>query len=226
MKLFFVILFVAAAATFASSTLTGHVGGEYTLWMPATDDVIDTNALTEPDIFNTAFASFTDYYVADDFTPSANYAVTDVTWWTLTTGAVPDAGDLEVLFYTDLPPGPGTLLWTGVPTAVSLGNTGLTFAGYVIWQTQVTLPDTDYFNVVGGTTYWVSMHRTDGTTLYIILDSIVRGTELYRIIDATGWVAGSSTGSPPYDPTDVFQIIEGTATAIERETWGSIKSIF
>lgn len=226
MKLFFVVLFVVATASLASSTLTGPIGGRYTLEMPATDDLIDSNAFFEPDMYTTAFASYDDYYMAEDFTPSMiDYDVTDVTWWMVTTGAVPTPSNLEVLFYSDAAPGPGTLLWTGVPTAIQLDDTGVTFAGYAIWQTKVTLPDTDYFVASAGVPYWVSIHRTDGTNFFIILDSIVVGTECYRIVAAGDpWVAGSTTG---YPATDVFQIIEGTpVVALDRSTWADIKTVF
>ncbi len=229
MKLIFVVLFVAFAASFASSTLTGLIEGEYILEPFGTDDVIYANEYYEPEMFSTAFGSFNDYFVAEDFIPvGSDFDVTDVTWWIITTGSEPIPYSLEILFYADAAPGPGALLWSGEPSDLVLVDTGVTFAGFVIFEATATLPDTDYFTAVDGTQYWVSMHRTDGETLYIILDSVVEGTESYRIVEAAGpWVAGSTTGDPPYDPTDVFQVIEGTPLgALENETWGTIKVLF
>lgn len=226
MKLFFVVLFVAAAASFASSTLTGEIAGRCILEVPETDDYVDSNPFSEPDMYSTAFAGFGDYYHAEDFTPSAKYDITHVWWWTITTAGVPAPGDLEVLFYDDNPAGgPGTELWSGVPTAVELGNTGVTFAGYTIWETRVTLPDTDYFLAEQDVTYWVSIHRPGADTFYVILDATVEGNECYRIITAGGpWVPGSTTG---YPATDTFQIIEGDPyVSLDRGTWGSIKAVF
>jgi hypothetical protein len=225
MKLFFVVLLVVAASSFASSTLTGELAGRYTIEMPATDDIIDSNAFVSAEMYGTAFASAGDYYMAEDFTPSAKYDITDVTWWMVTTASVPAPSGLEVMFYDDAPPGPGTLLWTGTPSAVEFLDTGYTFAGYVLWQANITLPDTDYFVAEQDQTYWVCIHRTDGSNFFIIADINVEGTECYRIVTAGGpWVAGSTTG---YDATDIFQIIQGNPyVALQRETWGSIKSIF
>jgi len=226
MKLF-LVLFVCVAASFASSTLTGPIGGEYNLNLPSTDDVVDTNAYESATMYTTAYGSSGDYYVAEDFTPSGNFYITDVSWWTITTAATPAPSGVEVIFYTDAAPGPGSVLWSGVPIALNHIDTGVTFAGYVVWLTTATLPDTDYFTANSGTTYWVCMHRTDGSNFFIVLDTVVRGTECYRV-DVTGgsYVPGSTTGSPLYDPADVFQIIEGTTTALDRSTWADIKTIF
>ncbi len=228
MKTLFFVLFAVVGVSLASSTLTGPIEGHCTITWPQTEDQIDSNVFNEGDMYTTAFASFGDYYSADDFTPGADYCITDVTWWTVTNATSPTTGVLDVNFYDDAAPGPAQAatspVWAGTATNVQLTDTGVTFAGFPIYMTHCTLPDTDYFTAYGGTTYWTAMWRNDASAEYIILDSIVEGTEMYRVVDAGGaWVAGSTTG---YPATDCFQLIEGTATGLDSETWGSIKSIF
>jgi len=224
MKMFYV-LFVAVAVCLASSTITGVIGGEYTLEMHATDDVVYSNELTESDIYTYAYGAHNDFHIAEDFTPSANYDITAVTWWTASTTTAPDVSSMEVMFYADAAPGPGALLWSGTPNTAEFIDTGLTFVGFPIWMSVMTLPDTDYFAVNAGDTYWVSIHRTDGQNLYSLQDILIVDTECYRIDGIPGdpWVTGSSLG---HFPTDVFQIIESTGTALDHVTWGSIKAVF
>ncbi len=215
-----VVLLVVVAMSFASSTMRGEFEGMPNP-LPGTDDIVDTNAYDAAHAFNTAFAIFTDYWVADDFTPSNDYSIEILTLWDLSTGAMPTS--VDAYFWEDAPPGPGTELWNGTVSGGDLVHnaTGITFAGYMIYMTVAALPNTDYFMATSGVTYWTTFQRTDGTNLYCIQDDEVEGTESYRDI-GSGWVPGSTTG---YPATDMFRIIEGTL-ALDRDTWGTIKTLF
>ena len=113
------------------------------------------------------------------------------------------------------------VLWSESTTDLTFNNSGVTFAGYIIYIGVMNLPNTDYFVVNPGVTYWTGFHRDDGVNLYVILDTEVNGTECYRDI-GSGWVPGSTSG---YDPTVMFRIIWGYV-ALERDTWGAIKVQF
>jgi len=219
MKSSLVCLAVLTSLILANSEMEGHfVGTPYPL--PATDWLVDTNAYDQAHQYSTAFAIFTDYWVADDFTPlGSDQDVSILTFWTLSTGTMPTS--VDAYFWADAPPGPGTELWNGTSSGTDLTHTdiGVTFAGYTIYMTVANLPG--YFLALSGTTYWTTIQRTDGTNFYCILDDEVRDTECYRDI-GSGWVPGSTTG---YDPTDMFRIISNS-NALERETWGSLKTLF
>jgi len=219
MKLVSAVIIILAAFAAASSSIEGHWEGTITPW-PATDDIIDSNPLSGP-IYSTAYAVFGDYWVADDLLVTFTATVETVTYWILSTGTMPTS--LNVYFLDDGDPGPGVELWSESTTDLTFNNSGVTFAGYVIYIGVMNLPNTDYFVVNPGVTYWTGFHRDDGVNLYVILDTEVNGTECYRIITASGpWVPGSTTG---YDPTDLLRIIEGTI-ALDRDTWGALKTLF
>ena len=218
MKLF-VVLLVVVAMSFASSTMRGQFEGTPNP-LPSTDDIVDSNPYDAAHQFSTAFAIFTDYWVADDFTPTGDYDIECLTFWDLSTGAMPTS--VDAYFWAD-GTGPGTELWNGTVSGGDLvhNNSGVTFAGYIVYITIATLPNTDYFTAESGTTYWTTIQRTDGVNFYCILDDEVAGTECYRDI-GSGWVPGSTTG---YAATDMFRIIEGSLP-LDRDTWGTIKALF
>jgi hypothetical protein len=222
MKSSLVCLAVLTPLVLADSSMEGHFEGIPNP-LPATDEIIDTNAYDQAHQFNTAFAIFTDYWVADDFTPYGDYYIEILTFWTLSTGTMPTS--VDAYFWADAPPGPCAELWNGTSSGTNLTHTdiGVTFAGYPIYMTVADLPNTDYFLASSGVTYWTTIQRTDGTNFYCILDDEVRDTECYRDI-GSGWVPGSSTG---YAATDMFRIISNSwYPALERDTWGAIKIQF
>jgi hypothetical protein len=218
MRLIPVFVILLAASAGASPNIEGHWEGTITPW-PATDDIIDSNPLSGS-MYSTAYAVFGDYWVADDLLVTFTATVETVTYWSLTTGTLPIS--MLVYFLDDGAPGPGVVLWSEMISGGDLifNNTGISFAGYPIYLTIMILPNTDYFAVSPGVTYWTGFHRDDGVNLYVILDTEVNGSECYRDI-GSGWVPGSSTG---YDPTDLFRIIEGTI-ALDRTTWGMVKTL-
>jgi len=220
MKLSLICLTILASLILADSSMEGHfVGTPYPL--PATNEIIDTNAYDQAHQYNTAFAIFTDYWCADDFTPLWDSYVETLTFWDLSTGTMPTSVDAYFWGYLCH----GAELWKGTSSGTDLTHTdiGVTFGGYPIYMTVADLPNTDYFFFTCGTTYWTTIQRTDGTNFYCILDDEVEGYECARDI-GSGWVPGSSTG---YAATDMFRIISNSwYPALERDTWGSIKALF
>ena len=219
MKSSLVCLAILASLVLAQSSIEGHIEGVH-IPMPATDAIIDTNAYDADHVYSTAFAIFSDYWVADDFT-NANLTVPEeLIFWALTTGVNPT--DMDVYFWADGAPGPGVELHTENVSGSNLTLTycGVTFAGYPVFILEASL--TGYFDAAPGTTFWTTVQRDDGSNLYAIMDDEVAGSECYRDI-GSGWVPGSSAG---YDPTDMFRIIFGWVAPLDRDTWGSIKKSF
>jgi hypothetical protein len=202
----------------ANSSMEGHFEGTPNP-LPSTDDIIDSNPYDPAHQCSTAWAIYTYYWTADDFTPAYDNSVASLTFWDLSTSTMPTS--VEAYFWADAPPGPGTELWHETVSGADLihSNSGVTFAGYVIYITVVNLPNTDYFSVTGGMTYWTTIQRIGGLNLYCILDDEIRGMECYRDI-GSGWMPGSAPGG---SGADMFRIIEGTVP-LDRDTWGSIKT--
>jgi hypothetical protein len=191
--------------------------------MPGTDFVFDTNVYDPDHVYGTAFATFSNYWIADDFSPNFSGQIEQLFFWTVTTTTNPSG--LEVTFFGDDYPGPGTILWQNLVSDVIWKDSGVTFAGYTIHVCVTDLPNLDYMNVWTGTTYWITAHREDGSNLYAVVDDEVNGDECYRITTAGGeWAPISSS---VYDPVDMFRIVKGTIYgALDRTTWGMVKTLF
>jgi hypothetical protein len=71
-----------------------------------------------------------------------------------------------------------------------------------------------------GTCEWIAAQRTTSDTWYFLPGTGVRGQECY--LYNGGWMTWSSQG---YPPTDQFRIMYGTL-ALDRDTWGAIKTLF
>ena len=221
MKSSLVCLIIFVSLILANSSIEGHVEGTPNPF-PGTDDVVDSNPYDPAHQFPTAFAIYGDYWVADDFTPASNCTIEILTFWDLSPGTMPTS--VDAYFWADLPPGPGTELWHETVSGADLihTNSGVTFAGYVIYITVANLPNTDYFEATSGTTYWTTIQRAWGTSFYCILDDEIRGSVCYRDI-GSGWFPSSSSPGPAL--VDMFRIIEGTVP-LDRDTWGVIKTSF
>lgn len=220
MKSSLVCLVILASILLANPWMEGHFEGTpYPL--PGTDDVIDSNPFDPAHLVSTALAIYGNYWVADDFTPAYDNSVASLTFWDLSTGTMPTS--VDAYFWADLPPGPGAELWNGTISGTNLTHTyiGVTFGGYPIYMTVADLPNTDYFSVTGGTTYWTTIQRTDGTNFYCLLDDEVTGMCIFYN-HGSGWFGIYTI---VYTVVDMFRIIEGTV-ALERETWGAIKTQF
>jgi len=220
MKLVFVLLAVVAMA-FASSTISGDLRGSASFTLPATDDELDSYAFDAGTAFAASIpASFTDYAVVDDFTASGGEnTITSLTCWGLTTGAAPTA--LEVLVVADASgPDGAPISADSYPCATSAS--GYTFAGYDILTTVIDLSGNPIV-VADGVTVWLGSHRNDGVTWYPDLGTIVTGMNAYRT-QAAGWAWEDIATS--IEAGDLFKVIEGDYTSLDRNTWAGIKNMF
>jgi len=219
MKSSLVCLTILISLVLAHSSWEGHIEGIH-IPMPATDAIIDTNAYQQSTTYSYAFAISGAWWVADDFTTMYSAVPEELVFWTVSPGMIPT--NVNAYFWADAAPGPGTELFTENVSGSNLTytNCGVTFAGFPVYILTAAL--TEAFYPIPGNTYWTTVQRNDGNTLYAIMDTGVTGSECYRIVGG-GWVPGSSTG---YDDTDMFRIIYGWVAPLDRNTWGSIKTSF
>ncbi len=215
MKLITLLLLVTATALFAAGpTLSGESSGEG-FWFPATDDIIDTYAYDE-NVCSSIPASFDDYRVVDDFVATGSVELTGFTYWIVTTGSVPT--ELLLISYADDGGTPGNELGQD-SYAVTTAASGYVYAGYTVYVTNMPVS----ISVDAGT-YWFGFYRSDGgETLYVGIGPTVTGAEAHRTV-AAGYAWEPMSNS--IVAADLYKTIEGNTTALDSETWGSIKGIF
>lgn len=225
MKFAALILLVVFGVVFANGLTTdvSEITGSYAGY-PGTDDNIDSYALDAGSLHTSGFANFhadgqaDPYITADDFQISAIDAQVEViTYWT--TGA-DNPATADVFLYADANPGPGAELQAVTATVASSATTVPWGSGFV-YQVVLTLDTPLTFDL--GTVYWLApMRPGQGTTWYTNVGTIVRGTDCYLQYQGV-WGPWTAQGQPA---TDMFRIIEGTLTSLERTTWGTIKNLF
>jgi hypothetical protein len=220
MKLFVVLLAIAGMA-FASSTFSGEVRGSGGLDLPEVDMVIDTYPYDEGDQMSTIGASFGDYAVCDDCTygTEADLDLTlYLTYGVTTSGSAPS--ELALLVVADAGGEPDGEPISQDTYSVTNSNTGYTYGGYTIWQTEM---EWTVGEVTISTPVWLGPQRQDGSNWYPIGGLTVSGSEGYRTLEA-GWAWEPWSNS--LEEGDLFKIIEGEPAALESNTWGGIKTLF
>ena len=216
---FLVVLLVVVAMSFASSTITGHSSGLGTI-PAATDDVFDSYAYDLATVLSSIPASFTDYAICDDFMYSASAVSVDTyTHWAVTTASNPS--EIELLVVADASGPDGTPV-SMVSYPATVANSGFAFGSYTVWQAVLDL-SADPIAVAAGTTVWFGPHRNDGDNWYPGAGTTVTGSEAYRTLAAGyAWEPFSTS----LESADIFKIVEGTMTSLERDTWAGIKNMF
>lgn len=210
----FLILAVVAGLAFGSADLSGVSTGIGTQF-PETDDYIDSYAY-DATVCSSIPASFGDYRVVDDFTPVVDGAdIVKFIYWGLSTATTPTS--LNLMWFADASGTPGTEV-SQTPYSITTGASGFEYAGYTVWTTEMVV------NITGVEgTNWFGFHRPTADTWYVGIGPIVTGYEAHRTLAAGyAWQPMSSS----IEAADLFKIIEGTVTALDRSTWGGIKVLF
>ena len=217
MKYLLTLLFVAGlAVASAPPELSGALSGTG-FGFPGTDDYLETYAYNAASGCTTIPASFTDYRVVDDFVRTSAVNVTKWTNWFVTTASTP--ANLNLMCFANNAGAPGTEVYQ-TPHAVTCVNSGFLFGSYVIYKAEMVL--TQAFTAG---TWWVGMHRVDGSSWYPNLGTVLTGSQAYRTV-AAGYAWQTVGTDPAIGPADVFKIVEGVVTSLDRTTWGGIKNLF
>ncbi|MEA3265892.1 MAG: hypothetical protein U9P42_02975 [Candidatus Fermentibacteria bacterium] len=219
------VLLVVFGAVFADGLTSdiSEVTGGYSGCL-GTDDTIDSYALDAGSLHTSGFANFhatgqaDPYITADDFQISPVDAQIDViTYWT--TGA-DNPATADVFLYEDASPGPGAQL-QAVTATVAASATTVPWGSDFVYQVVLTLDTPLSFDL--GAVYWLApMRPGEGTTWYTCVGTVVRGTDCYLQYQGV-WGPWTAQGQPA---ADMFRIMEGSTSSLERTTWGSIKNLF
>lgn len=222
MKLILVLVVLASFAL--ASDLTSDVEGIHGFYggYMGTDDIIDSYALNAGELHTSGFANFHatgqtyPYITADDFVINVDAQIAEIVYWS--TGSDPAAA--TVYLYEDAAPGPGTELQSVGSTIASAATTVPWGAGYV-YEATLTLAAPITFDL--GTNYWIAPLSDDmGAAWYTCVGTTVTGTDAYLYYNGA-WGPWTAQGQPA---CDMFRILDGTTSSLQRTTWGSIKDLF
>jgi len=224
MKYLFMLMLVGVVSA-GGPSIDGGVSGAYS-GMTGTDGAIDSYPYDLGTAYSTGYANFTPgpgqiFITADDFEIAVDGSITELRYWMINTDGVGHPTEVDVFLYADAAPGPGAVLQTTTGAVVST-VTAFSQGSSWIYECMITLDTPFTFDL--GTVYWIAPFRDDGTygTWYCMVGTVVRGAESYLNMNSF-WQVWSIHGNPPLD---VFRVTYGTATPLERDSWGFIKTIF
>lgn len=217
------VLLMVCGILFANGLTSdvSEIHGSYSGYL-GTDDILDSYALDAGTLHTSGFANFHatgqtyPYITADDFEITVDAQINVITYWT--TGSDPSTCD--VFLYDDAAPGPGAQIQAVTATIVSSATSVPWGSGY-IYQNVLTLDAPVTFDL--GSVYWIApMRQGVGSTWYTNVGTNVSGTDCYLQYNGA-WGPWTAQGQPA---TDMFRILEGSTSSLERTTWGSIKNLF
>lgn len=227
MKFLGFMLVALVGTAFASDLcIEGGINGEYYGGIIATDDIIDSYAYNASQAYTSAYANFApdatqNYITADDFQITVDASIAELLYWMVNTDANGHPTVVDVFLYADAAPGPGAELQFTTGTVVSTITT-IPWGTKWVYECMITLNTPFTFDL--GTTYWTAPLRNDGTfgTWYCLVGNVIRGAECYLWYNGI-WQAWSTQG---YPAQDMFRVMYGSTTPLERNSWGAIKTIF
>lgn len=217
-------LLVVFGAVFANGLTSdvSEIHGFYSGY-PGTDDLLDSYALSASEMHTSGYACFhatgqaDPFITADDFTVTTDAQVEEIVYW-FTSNDNPSICD--VFLYADAAPGPGAQLQATTATIVAVA-TSVPFGSDWIYECTLTLDTPITFDL--GSVYWIApMRQGQGTGWYCAVGSTISGTECYLQYQGT-WGPWSAQSQPVMD---MFRILNGDVTSLQRTTWGSIKNLF
>lgn len=223
-KLVVFVLLAVFGAVFANGIISdvSEIHGSYPGY-PGTDDIIDSYAINEGELHTTSYASFhatgqsDPYITADDFEITVDAQVDEIVYWYTSSD---NPATCDVFLYADAAPGPGAQLQATTATVAAV-QTSIPWGSAWIHECTLTLAAPLTFDL--GSVYWIAPLRDEGGAEWFCnVGSTVRGTECYLQYQGV-WGPWSAQSQPVMD---VFRIMYGNTSSLERTTWGSIKNLF
>lgn len=207
---------------FASVGGLPHIAGSSSPVLPPTPDYYDV-ACSQPFSYGNlvsglGFSGSNSWMLADDFTTTAPSNVNFIEIWAIYTAGNPTS--FRIQFRSDAS-GPGTILTDFNTTAVFHTNTGITSWGYPLWYTEISPGVT--FTANPGTKYWFCMQTLSGGMSYWLCANQTWADMTYYSGDnGSTWITSQQAYGAPYEQ---FMILSDIV-ALERNSWGGIKSLF
>jgi hypothetical protein len=226
MKFMFVLCALLVSVALGAESDLGHVGpypdpSIIQISGPSTDDVI----VSQPYIFanmtnGLGCNSANSWMIADDCTPAGALQMGQWQFWALYTGSQATTWTIAI---RNNGTGPGsTVLWTQSVTAVNT-STGLYGWGYLVYSVAA-VPVAPLYTPVAGTKIWLCYQSTNGSgTTYFCAANMAWAQECFWSANSgSSWSSSTANWGVAYELTMIVQ----TPVALERDTWGAIKSTF
>jgi hypothetical protein len=195
------------------------------LLLPATDDVL----LSQPynhDLINNAyqFSSGANWMIAEDIHLNEDCILQTVEFWAAFTNPVlPTTYNLGILHDTGSGPG-GAFLWYS-PESDLVYEDFDEFYGYTVWRVVITL--SEQVVLPGPGIYWLSMQAViGGIDAYLFMANNQPGWYEQAYVTSNNGNTWNTCHARFGFVGGAFLILYGETTALERCTWGGIKSLF
>jgi hypothetical protein len=227
MRYLFVLCVLVVGVAFGTETDLGHRGPfpDPTIThldFPADDWVIVSQPFIFANMTNGLGCNSTNsWMIADDCTPASSWTMGRFQFWALYTGSPATTWKIQVRNNTT---GPGTtVLWTKDVTGVTNTSTGLYGWGYLVYSC-VAIPTYPYYTPATGVKIWLCFQSQNGTgTTYFCAANQTWADQCYfSTNNGNSWSSSTANWGVAYELT----MIVICPTALERDTWGSIKSTF
>ncbi|MCD4669590.1 MAG: hypothetical protein K8S14_04020 [Actinomycetia bacterium] len=215
MKLLTLCLTVCTALAFAEGY--SELGPLHTIGTSpvSTDDIAFSQSYAYANLLNGYSANS----MADDFILAANASIDSVVVWMIYIGAQP--ANVDVAFYQDTgdsSPATATSVWSGTASATYI-DTGDDNWGFDIIETTLVLPS--YPFLTAGVYYWLEITLNYNVDFWLVQNWSVLSQ--CWVLNGSTWTRSDDAYS---ESTDAFFDLYAAPVALERETWGSIKTIF
>lgn len=225
MKYLLVLCVLLAGVAFGAESELGYVAphtqGAFIGHFPSTDDVIVSQPYNFAGMTNgLGCNASSSWMIADDATPSSSALMGVFEWWALYTGSAATTWKLDI---RNNGTGPGTtVLWTQNLTVVNT-STGLYGWGYLVYNCDANAVS-PYYAPVAGTKIWLCYQSSNGsaTTYFCAANQTWADQCYFSQNNGTSWTSSTGSWGTAYE---LFMIVT-TPTALERDTWGAIKSTF
>ena len=225
MKFAVLLAGILAGFAFATPTLLGHrYADTISPNIPRSNEIFSQPFSIEALVNGAAFSQGDSWMMADDFTAPSNGVADYVEIWAVYTGT--KAPNLIIQFREDVgDTGPGAILSETVSSSFVHTNTGYSMWGYQLWKSDAAFSSS--IPITQGTIYWLALQTTGGTGSSFWLctnNETFPGRMSYFSQDnGTNWSSSLAQWGVEYTQ---FFTLTGTLTALNRSSWGSIKTLF
>ncbi len=224
-KLLFVLLFLSMATGMADQPIDlspRHVqeSGPITI-----DELVYSQSYDIMEIKDGySINDYDDFWICDDFVLDGNYYVTEICIWMIWTGE--QASSMNIVLSVDntgdSDPNTTTDVWVeNVPCTSTF--TGDSWMGSDVYETNCIISMDAYPELDAGVHYYFEIQADVTDNCFILTTPHSVGDYCWMDYGNGVWVESEGTN---YASDLFFDFYGEPVTALERETWGSIKTLF
>lgn len=224
MKFVFFVLALTVAVAFADTH--AELGAVHPSGSGYGGPGTDANVFDQPYDFTALINGFAHTEMVDDFILGSDATIQAIQMWLIYSGSNPTTTELFILEDSgDSDPATATEIWRETVDCTHI-DTGDDQWGFDIWETTYTLTADAYPDLTAGTRYWLGLvfQLPGGGQEYWLVEDPVWGSYLWTTDGTTWWRSDSPDTFA--QAADAFFALYDSPVALQRDTWGSIKSIF